>query len=112
MIGSKPEEFTRLFKEVKNKNLGILFDFGHSYGNMHLYKMTPKEYITPLLKKIFAFHIHKGFNRDAHAKVPNLKFFSDFPKGYFKKKFLTCEVNRLDMKGILQQRKLLEGLKA
>ena len=112
MLGSKPEEFARLFKAVKSKNLGILFDFGHTYGNMHLYKMKPKEYITPLLDKIIAFHIHKGFNRDAHAKVPNLEFFKDFPKGYFKKKFMTLEVNRLDIKGILQQRALLERLKA
>ncbi|MDP7116284.1 MAG: sugar phosphate isomerase/epimerase family protein [Candidatus Woesearchaeota archaeon] len=110
MLMAQSEEFIKLFSEIKSKNLGILFDFGHVYSNAGYYGFKPKDYIDAIKKWIIAFHIHEGDGRDAHLKVSSLDFFSDFPKEFFKDKFLTLEVNRLKIDEILQQQKLLEGL--
>ena len=107
---SNAEEFKRLFKEVTNKNLGILFDFGHAYSNAKHFKFDIKDLINAIKDKIIAFHIHKGSGNDEHGKVPNLEFFSDFDRSFFRDKFLTLEVNWLSIRDILEQKALIEQL--
>ncbi len=110
MLLSRADEFTRLFSMVKNKNLGVLFDFGHSYGNAKLFGFDVKEFIAAIRDRIIAFHIHDGKGADRHAKIGSLEFFKDFERGDFKNRFLTLEATGLEMQEILQQKELLDRL--
>ena len=68
-VGSNLEELEYLFKNVKRKNLKLIYDTGHGHASL---KDTNKE--VELLKKLrpYLYHIHVNDNdstRDAHARI-------------------------------------------
>ncbi len=103
---SKPNEFERLFSEIKNKNLGMLMDHGHiRYSGEHLNFNYQDFY--KFKDKIKEMHIHYYENGKDHLPLKNADMLKDFDKSMLRKIKLTLESMKLDINQILESKKVI-----
>ncbi len=108
---SKAEDFEKLFKRMKRRNIGILIDLGHlKTCSMH-HGFDRNYFIKKLQNKILELHIHDNNGcKDTHNNLKNLDILSDFDRNILKKAALTLEAIKLTPEEILKSKKLLESV--
>ncbi len=101
----KIEDFLRLFKEIKNKQLGVLLDIGHlKLSNPNFEKQ--KDFIEKIKDKIFELHIHQLKNGIDHQPMLTKNVIELFNIDA-KKVALTLEINNANIEQIKQSYEIL-----
>lgn len=110
-IMNNPAIFIIFFKNIKLKNLGLLYDVGHMEANSFILKFDFKESIEKLKKKIITLHLNMNMNeKDDHLPIKDTKVLDLFGKDFLKNKYLTLEGQRnWTEQNILDSKKLVEN---
>ena len=111
-IMDNPIIIDSFFKNIKLKNLFLLFDTGHMKANSVSLNFDFKEAVKKLKKYIIALHLQDNTNNgeDEHLPIKNTEILDLFGKDFLKDKYITLEgQNNWTEKDILDSRKLVEG---
>jgi len=111
-IMDNPIIIDSFFKNIKLKNLFLLFDTGHMKANSVKLNFDFKEAVKKLKKYIIALHLQDNTNNgeDEHLPIKNTEILDLFGKDFLKDKYITLEgQNNWTEKDILDSRKLVEG---
>lgn len=111
-IMDNPPTINDFFKDIKLKNLYLLFDTGHMKANSVTLNFNFKESIEKLKKYIIALHLqdNKGKGEDEHLPIKNTEILDCFGKEFLKDKYLTLEgQNNWKEKDILESKQIVEN---
>ena len=110
-IMDNPIIIDSFFKNIKLKNLFLLFDTGHMKANSVSLNFDFKEAVKKLKKYIIALHLQDNTNNgeDEHLPIKNTEILDLFGRDFLKDKYITLEgQNNWTEKDILDSRKLVE----
>ena len=107
-IFNLPEEFLNLFKEINNKNFGMLLDTGHMIKACTMHKLDPQEFVSKIENKIFKLHVHEVNGDKDHQKLSSPKILEFFKKSTLKSSAVVLESNNLSPEDITGCKDILE----
>jgi len=106
---NQPEEFLNLFKEIDNKNFGMLLDIGHMIITCDMQKLSINDFVSKIEHKIFELHLHEVVNGIDHQKLTSSKILRYFQKQTLKKAALVLEPTNLTAEEIVECKKIVES---